>query len=77
MIKKDRENYVWVLQNLWALYNSLEIEISKIIVMNQELILMNIIVKIFPTSNTRDLLCIWHVNKAIFMICRTKFSDTD
>jgi len=77
MVKEEREDYVWVLQNLRALYNSLGIEAPKVIVTDRELALMNAIAEVFPTPNTRGLLCIWHVNKAIFTKCRTGFSDTN
>ena len=38
---------------------------------------MNAIAEVFPSPNTRSLLCIWHVNKAVFTRCRAGFEDTD
>lgn len=77
MTKKERKNYVWVLQNLQALCNSLKIEAPKVIVMDHELTLMNTIAEVFPTPNMTSLLCVWHVNKAIFTRCRTGFTDVE
>jgi len=75
MAKEEREDYIWVLQNLRALYNSLGIEAPKVIITDRELALMNAIAEVFPIPNTRSLLCIWHVNKAVFTRCKAGFTD--
>ena len=61
--------YVWALQSFEFVTK------PSIIVTDRELALMSAIAIVFPS--TKNLLCIWHVNKNILAYATTKFASTD
>ncbi|KAK2634898.1 hypothetical protein Ddye_029690 [Dipteronia dyeriana] len=63
------DNYVWALERLKKIME--DKMLSSVIVTVRELVLMNAIKKIFPT--TINFLCRWHISKNILANCRKLF----
>jgi MULE transposase domain len=59
----------------WALREFKKITEPKVICTDRELALMNAIGIVFP--NTKNLLCIWHINKNILANCKKRFSTDE
>lgn len=57
------EDFTWFLRILQTLYRRLDLEDPKVIVTNRDSALMAVIREVFP--NTKNLLCLWHINKCI------------
>jgi hypothetical protein len=65
-------DYVWMLQQLRALYAQLELSDSTIIVTNMKRDLMSAIKSLF--SNINHLFCLWHINNNVLSNCKKSFS---
>ncbi|CAG8662882.1 24206_t:CDS:2 [Cetraspora pellucida] len=65
-------DYKWALSYVSRIFNG--ISYPNVIVTDRELALISAISKIFPT--TKQILCIWHINKNILAKCRHHF-DTE
>ena len=58
------------------LYNKLRLDFSKIIVTDCKLALMNTIQAVFSYF-TRNVLCLWHVNKNVVTKCKSAFESAE
>lgn len=72
MATETSSDYIWVLQQLRALYLQLELLNPIVIVTDMERGLMIAIRTEFP--NTNHLLCLWHINNNIIVNCKKNFS---
>ena len=70
---KTTENYIWLLKMLKKLYKSLDIPDPIVIVTDAEVRLICAISEVF-TTDTRHLLCIWHINNNVTAQCKKWFN---
>ena len=68
---EKEKNFAWVLQQLKALYISLDLKNSSVIVIDRDLTLMKVIETQY--SITHNVLCIWHINKNVLKNCKSLF----
>ena len=71
MTKEITFDYTWVLQQLHALYLTLNLPNSTVIVTDIKRGLMAAIENIFSTFN--HLLCLWHINNNVLVNCKKHF----
>ena len=62
---------------LKALYDHLELPYPRVIATDNQRSLINAATAHFPLSQTKHLLCIWHINKAVITNCKPAFSGRD
>ena len=68
-------NYIWVLECLAQLYQTLEIFSPTLVVTDMEIALINAIQQVFPTANHN--LCLWHVNKNVLVNYKSSFNTKE
>lgn len=69
-IKDEKEeDYVWALSRISRLFNG--VEKPNVIVTDRELALMRALERTF--SNSKNLLCLWHIEKNILAKCKSHF----
>lgn len=68
-------NYIWVLECLAQLYQTLEIPSPTLVVTDMEIVLINAIQQVFPIAN--HALCLWHVDKNILANCKFSFDTKE
>ena len=71
MKQEKTGNYKWALEQIKSLYIGVEFPAN--IATDQELALMNAIPAVFP--NAINLLCLWHINNAVFKNCKSLFTN--
>ena len=68
---EEKENFVWILEQLKALYQALDLIDFHVIVIDRNLILMKTFK--FVYFLVYHLLCLWHINKNILKNCKLSF----
>lgn len=63
LLQEQKDNFIWFLTILRNLYRQLNLSDPKVIVTDQDIVLMAAIREIFP--HTINLLYFWHVNKCV------------
>ena len=75
-IDREKKNrYMWVIEQLKALYKSLDIRDFAIVVIDLNLDLINVLKKFY--LDVHVLLCIWHMNKNVKINCKFSFRDDE
>ena len=71
-IDREKKNrYMWVIEQLKALYKSLGIRDPAVVVTDLDLGLINALKEFYPDVHV--LLCIWHMNKDVKVNCKPSF----
>lgn len=70
-------DYIFAMQQLKSLYQTLELSSPTVAVTDMERSLINAIREAFSLSHTTHLLCIWHINKNVFVNCRKDFATKE
>lgn len=68
---KTSANYIWILECLALLYQTLEISNLTLIVIDIEIVLINVIQQVFPMVNYA--LCLWHIDKNVMANYKSSF----
>nr|KAJ0199985.1 hypothetical protein LSAT_V11C600311610 [Lactuca sativa] len=71
-MKEDEDSYIWALSAFQKILENCD---PSVIVTDRKLALMNAIKTVFP--NTRNLLCIWHIEKNVLANCTKHFEHGD
>jgi hypothetical protein len=71
LTRETEENFAWVLKTLQKYLKKKNILVSKILMTNRDVKLINVSHSIF--SRVRHFLCIWHVNKNVLTHCKSYF----
>ena len=75
-IRKEKfPDYTYVMQQLKTLYSTLKHPPPTVAVIDMEFSLINAIREVFLLAHTRNLLCLWHINKNVVANCRASFSS--
>jgi hypothetical protein len=74
---EDKPTYIWVLEQIKALYDKIEIGCPSVIVTDCDEALIGAFKEVFPAPDTYHLLCVWHVNKAVTTNCKPAFRGRD
>lgn len=64
-------DYIWVLECLAQLYQTLEIPSPTLVITDMEMALINAIQRVCPAAN--HALCLWHVDKNVLANCKSSF----
>jgi hypothetical protein len=75
MQKEIIAGYLWILQQLKALYAKLKFFESFVIMTNMKQDLMNTIDSIF--LNVNHILCLWHINNNVLTNCKKAFNTKE
>ena len=75
--KEDNAGYDWLMGRLKALYNKLELSYPRVIATDNQRSLINAVMGYFPLPQTKHLLCLWHINKAVLTHCKPAFRGRD
>ena len=75
--KEDNGGYDWLMGRLRALYDHLQLPYPRVIATDNQRSLINAVMGHFPLSQTKHLLCLWHINKAVVTHCKPAFKDCD
>ncbi len=71
LTRETKKNFVWVLETLQKYLRKKNILVSKILMTNRDVRLINVSHSIF--SRVRHLLCVWHINKNVLTHCKSHF----
>ena len=69
------EDYIWVMEQLQALYDELGISYPDVLLTDCQAALINACGIIFPLAE--HMLCIWHIENNITTNCRKHFDDDE
>ena len=71
----EEEDFVWMLNQLKALYRHLGLQDPCVVVIDRDLALMNAIATVF--TQTVILLCLWHINMNVLKHCKPAFETEE
>jgi len=66
------DNYIWVLEQLKAVYRRLNLDDPEVNVIDRDSGLILVSHRVFST--TRHILCIWHIDKNVLANCKDQFA---
>lgn len=72
---EKEKDYRWMLEALEELYQSLDIPNPTVIITDGEKGLVPAIPLVYNPTQTKHLLCVWHINKNILVNCKPWFDD--